>query len=212
MPKESYKSGFFSKGDLVVYAPVDADGLIYKCEIGVIKSINEERQTAFVAYDTGDTCANTDLCHLLKVQNDYAVRALAERMEQLGHPKLWSLADGCEDWGINDDTSSMNEYISSLERQSAKEEAEIMEGKEYAKSLECNDDEKLEQASEAQREAEELGIFPGTTVLDENGSYTVISIFTDSRGACALLSDDGDGRTIMAVPLGQFDELGFTVA
>lgn len=98
MPKESCAEGFFKKGDLVVYAPEDADGNVFKCEIGVVKSVNEERRSAFVAYSVGDTCACTSLSDLYKVGNSYAVRALAERMEQLGHEPLWPLAEGCEDW------------------------------------------------------------------------------------------------------------------
>lgn len=98
MPEERYQSGFFKRGDLVVYAPTSEDGRIYKCEIGVVKSVDEERMTAFVAYSTGDTCAHTRLENLMKVENAYAVRALADRMEQLGCPKLWSLADNYEDW------------------------------------------------------------------------------------------------------------------
>lgn len=98
MPEARYVSGFFKKGDLVVYAPEDADGNVFKCEIGVVKSVNEERRSAFVAYNVGDTCACTRLENLMKVENAYAVRALADRMEQLGCPKLWSLADSYEDW------------------------------------------------------------------------------------------------------------------
>lgn len=98
MPEKRYVSGFFKKGDLVVYAPMNEDGNVFKCEIGVVKSVNEERRSAFVAYSVGDTCACTSLSDLYKVGNSYAVRALAERMEQLGHEPLWPLAEGCEDW------------------------------------------------------------------------------------------------------------------
>lgn len=98
MPEARYVSGFFKKGDLVAYAPMNEDGKIFKCEIGVIKSVDEGRMTAFVAYSTGDTCAHTRLENLLKAENAYAVRALADRMEQLGRPKLRSLADSYEDW------------------------------------------------------------------------------------------------------------------
>lgn len=98
MPEKRYASGFFKKGDLVAYAPMNEDGNVLKCEIGVVKSVDEGRMTAFVAYSTGDTCAHTRLENLMKVENAYAVRALADRMEQLGCPKLRSLADGYEDW------------------------------------------------------------------------------------------------------------------
>ena len=98
MPEKRYASGFFKKGDLVVYAPMNEDGNVFKCEIGVVKSVDEGRMTAFVAYGTGDACAHTRLENLMKVENAYAVRALADRMEQLGRPKLRSLADSYEDW------------------------------------------------------------------------------------------------------------------
>lgn len=101
MPESSYKEGFFKKGDLVVYAPTNEDGHVFQCEIGVIKSVDEEKRRAYVAYDTGDTCACTRFENLMKPRNSYAVRALAERMEQLGHERLWPLADGCEDWSEN---------------------------------------------------------------------------------------------------------------
>ena len=55
MPEKRYVSGFFKKGDLVVYAPMNEDGNVFKCEIGVVKSVDEGRMTAFVAYSTGDT-------------------------------------------------------------------------------------------------------------------------------------------------------------
>lgn len=97
MPEKRHASGSFKKGDLVAYAPMNEDGNAFKCEIGVVKSVDEGRMTAFVAYGTGDTCARTRLENLVKVENAYAVRALADRMEQLGCPKLRSLADGYED-------------------------------------------------------------------------------------------------------------------
>lgn len=98
MPGKRHASGFFEKGDLVAYAPTNEDGNAFECEIGVVKSVDEGRMTAFVAYGTGDACARTRLENLMKVENAYAVRALADRMEQLGRPELRSLADGCEDW------------------------------------------------------------------------------------------------------------------
>lgn len=98
MPGEPRAKCPFERGDLVAYVPTDRYGRIYKCEIGAVKSVDEKRRTAFVAYHVGDTCACTRFEDLLKVQNSYAVRALADRIEQLGHEKLWPLADGCEDW------------------------------------------------------------------------------------------------------------------
>lgn len=97
MPEKRYASGFFKKGDLVAYAPMNEDGNVFECEIGVVKSVDEGRMTAFVAYGTGDTCAHTRLESLMKVENAYAVRALADRMEQLGCPEPRSLADSYED-------------------------------------------------------------------------------------------------------------------
>lgn len=81
MPEKRYVSGFFKKGDLVAYAPMNEDGNVFKCEIGVVKSVDEGRMTAFVAYSTGDTCAHTRLENLMKVENAYAVRALEREAE-----------------------------------------------------------------------------------------------------------------------------------
>ena len=72
MPEKRHVSGFFKKGGLVAYAPMNEDGNVFKCEIGVVKSVDEGRMTAFVAYGTGDTCARTRLENLMKVENAYA--------------------------------------------------------------------------------------------------------------------------------------------
>ena len=61
-------------GDLVVYAPTDYNGKIYKFEIGKIKTINKKEKTAFVYYHTGDTAANTDLKYFHKVENQGLIK------------------------------------------------------------------------------------------------------------------------------------------
>lgn len=79
-------------GDMVAYSRhPEAEAV----EIGVVKRVVDNG--AFVVYHTGDTCAKTPFEYLKIVQNDYAAKALVERMEQLGK-KTWGLSEDCEDW------------------------------------------------------------------------------------------------------------------
>lgn len=60
----------FKKGQLVVYCPTDTEGKIYKVEIGVFSKYSKNKETAFIWYHMGSTCACTPLEHLYPVQND----------------------------------------------------------------------------------------------------------------------------------------------
>lgn len=85
-------------GDLVAYLP-ESEGKIYKCEIGVVKEVRKKNGVAFVAYGLGDTSACTPMSLLRKIDNEFAVLGLVQRMEQLGR-KMSGLTDGCESWGL----------------------------------------------------------------------------------------------------------------
>lgn len=57
----------FKENELVIYAPKDADGRIYKFQIGKFKRYNLDFTHGFVYYHEGSTAAATnikDLYHL----------------------------------------------------------------------------------------------------------------------------------------------------
>lgn len=87
----------FKPGDIVLYSRNPEDPTSH-VEVGVVKSVREDG--AFVAYNTGDTCAKTPFRYLKPIENDYALKALITRAEQLGK-EFWDLAEGYEDWSIN---------------------------------------------------------------------------------------------------------------
>lgn len=55
------------KGDLVAYVPKDANGNIYKCEIGKIKRIEDDG--VFVHFHSGDTANKTNINDLIPIDN-----------------------------------------------------------------------------------------------------------------------------------------------
>lgn len=87
----------FKPGDVVLYSRNPEDPASH-VEIGVVKSVKEDG--VFVAYNTGDTCSKTPFRCLRPIENDYALKALIARAEQLGR-EFWDLAEGYEDWSIN---------------------------------------------------------------------------------------------------------------
>ena len=84
----------YQPGDFVLYfrKPGDRDSDI---ELGVVKRVTEHG--CYVAYHLGDTCAMTPFQHLRPLKNDYAVKGLLTRAEQLGR-HFWELSEDCEDW------------------------------------------------------------------------------------------------------------------
>lgn len=57
----------FKENELIIYAPKDAEGNIYKMQIGKFKRYNEITSTAFVYFHSGGTaagCKLDDLYHL----------------------------------------------------------------------------------------------------------------------------------------------------
>ena len=59
----------FEKNQLVAYLPKDADGNVYKVEIGKIKTLDEEMGVAWVWYHSGGTAACTSLKDLMHIEN-----------------------------------------------------------------------------------------------------------------------------------------------
>lgn len=62
----------FSIGDYVVYT----DGFSFSYEIGRIKSFNDDKTMAFVAYHEGETGALTPLDKLYKLRNQHVITSL----------------------------------------------------------------------------------------------------------------------------------------
>lgn len=60
------------KGDLVAYIPKDANGNIYKCEIGKIKRIVDDG--AFVHFHSGDTANKTNINDLIPIDNSVYIQ------------------------------------------------------------------------------------------------------------------------------------------
>ena len=61
----------FKQGQLVAYCPKDAEGNIYKVEIGVFNKYNKSITGAFVWYHMGSTSACTPLEYLYPIANDH---------------------------------------------------------------------------------------------------------------------------------------------
>lgn len=51
----------FKKGQMVIYAPKDVNGNIYKFEVGIFKRYNNDKTRGFVYYSLGDTASCTNL-------------------------------------------------------------------------------------------------------------------------------------------------------
>lgn len=90
----TFGKGAFSPGDFVMYSN-GGDDHLGPVEIGVVKKVCEDG--CFVAYHLGDTVAKTPFRCLIPIGNDYAVKGLVERAEQLGR-KFDGISDGCEVW------------------------------------------------------------------------------------------------------------------
>ena len=89
-----FDAGDFSPGDFVIYSN-GGDSHDGPVEVGVVKRVCADG--CFVAYNLGDTVAKTPFDCLIPVLNDYAMKGLVDRSEQLGR-KFDGLTEGCEVW------------------------------------------------------------------------------------------------------------------
>lgn len=60
----------FKQGQLVAYCPKDAEGNIYKVEIGVFSKYSKSGTAAFIWYHMGSTSACMPLEYLYPIAND----------------------------------------------------------------------------------------------------------------------------------------------
>ena len=89
-----FGKGAFRPGDFVMYSN-GGDRHNGPVEIGVVKSVCDDG--CFVAYNLGDTVAKTPFECLIPILNDYAMKGLVVRAEQLGR-EFYDLSEDCEVW------------------------------------------------------------------------------------------------------------------